>query len=247
MSTIYFNLSAVANSSQSSDSSPVVVRSPCASASSTPFFVSTVTLNQQAPLANLSASALAHLLRLERMLALQQTDKFGADHIDLAVFWQCDFPVLMADADQSSPRTQRRFGVHHLLRLPFRSTTAPGACPLKLTVHCPQDASHTFGASGSGVLEVPVVVRVRNASERQPASFVFETLPTDEEFDSSSRSFRVRTASGLGGGRYFWKGATRQRVHQLLPGHSTHLKLTAVFTAPGTYNVNRCVIPGLNL
>jgi hypothetical protein len=202
------------------------------------------------------------------------------DHIDLAVVWHCDFPVPPAahslsassssSALSSSLLTQRRFGVHHLVRIPFRATAPPAACPLKLTVHCAQDAVHYFGGSDSGsgglasiggslisansssasigasnggasqvrVLRVPVLIRVRNAAESQAASFSFETLPAEEEFDQSSRSFRAR-ASALTGGRYFWEGGTRRHVAALPPGAVVELALTAVFAAPGSYNINR--------
>eukprot|EP00455_Lapot_gusevi_P000564 TRINITY_DN10259_c0_g2_i4.p1 TRINITY_DN10259_c0_g2~~TRINITY_DN10259_c0_g2_i4.p1 ORF type:complete len:134 (-),score=36.11 TRINITY_DN10259_c0_g2_i4:33-404(-) len=71
-------------------------------------------------------------------------------------------------------------------------------------------------------------------------NFVFETLPPEEDFDPSTRSFRVRNSSCVGGqGRYYWLGITRHRCSALQVGHVADFSLRAVFTSTGIYNLNR--------
>jgi hypothetical protein len=224
-----------------------------ASSSGTKFFVSSTAAGDST--IDFAQWPLSHFLRAERTSVCQATsasaagtappaygaasgsvpvalETYGGDHIDLLVVWRCD--------TSSASGTRQRFGVHHMLKVPFRSAAPPASCPLKLTVHCPQSASLVV-ASPAQPLRVPICVRVRNATEAAPVSFSFETLPTDEEFDQATRSFRVRS-SALSGGRYFWEGVSRRRVVALPPGSVMELSLTAVILAPGSYNINRFVL-----
>ena len=131
-----------------------------------------------------------------------------------------------------------------MLRIPFRSGSAPGACPLRMTVDCVQSITHNF----SQPLNINVKISVRNSSDL-PVTFLFETLPVEEEFDPryslilslclfSTRSFRVRT-SGIIGGRYLWKGETRRRIIGLESNSTEEFNLSACIADSGVYNMNR--------
>ena len=69
-------------------------------------------------------------------------------------------------------------------------------------------------------------------------SFVFETLPPTQEFDSISRSFQESRNLSMST-RYFWSGATSQRIKNLQPKKHVYLKVDAQFHAQGHYNLNR--------
>lgn len=109
-----------------------------------------------------------------------------------------------------------------------------------------------------------MVLRIRNCLEKTPVSFLFETLPPEEEFDPkyacmlarclrclgpwfdwcrvplvlSSRSFRAVTNASTRC-RYLWRGTTRLRVPDLAPSAIVDIKLCATFFNAGQFNLNR--------
>eukprot|EP00467_Chlorarachnion_reptans_P021576 CAMPEP_0114509028 /NCGR_PEP_ID=MMETSP0109-20121206/12969_1 /TAXON_ID=29199 /ORGANISM="Chlorarachnion reptans, Strain CCCM449" /LENGTH=1300 /DNA_ID=CAMNT_0001688109 /DNA_START=61 /DNA_END=3960 /DNA_ORIENTATION=- len=110
------------------------------------------------------------------------------------------------------------------------------ACPLKVMVRHPQNVTHNFSTKGR--LRIPVAIRVVNRRDDIAVSFVFETLPPTQEFDSVSRSFRESRSHSMTG-RYFWSGKTTQRVQKLGPNQQVELRIDAMFHAEGEYNLNR--------
>eukprot|EP00466_Bigelowiella_natans_P003525 jgi/Bigna1/133992/aug1.23_g8700 len=110
------------------------------------------------------------------------------------------------------------------------------ACPLKVMVRHPELLQHDFTTKGR--LFVPVDIQVCNRRDDISVSFVFETLPPNQEFDSVSRSFRESRNHSMAA-RYFWHGKTTQRVKQLGPNKKVLLQIHAAFHADGDYNLNR--------
>lgn len=142
--------------------------------------------------------------------------------LDLCIVWKC----------------RSVYGLSYIFNAPLKASTAPSACPLRVVLSCPQALNFNFNdiSNGLSCTEANISITVRNSSDVH-VWFVFETLPPEEEFDPSSRSFRVRTSNNLSG-RYFWKGQTRRRIG-LGPGNTVDIKLTACIFASGVFNLNR--------
>jgi len=83
-----------------------------------------------------------------------------------------------------------------------------------------------------------VIFTFRNSVESEALTFLFETLPPEEEFDQATRLFRTVTSSSLRS-RYLWSGVTKKRVVALEPNTTMELRLCATFFHPGHYNLNR--------
>jgi len=184
------------------------------------------------------------LLRMERLLdqlelkrkimlnpnAFKDKDMESAVRdFDLMLKWECRI-------NESKDNTARGY---FLLRdqkcLNSLYSKNMSACPLKVMVRHPQDLKHDFR---NGRLCVPVLIQVCNRRDDIAVSFVFETLPPMQEFDSVTRSFQESKTLSMQS-RYFWEGATSQRIKNLGPNDQVRLKVYAVFHKPGQYNLNR--------
>uniref|UniRef100_A0A6B2KWS0 Uncharacterized protein n=1 Tax=Arcella intermedia TaxID=1963864 RepID=A0A6B2KWS0_9EUKA len=81
--------------------------------------------------------------------------------------------------------------------------------------------------------QVPISVIVMNISPISSVDFEIEALkPSDALPDNYARLYTLPQK------RYFWSGVTSYQ-HTLAPKQSVTIQLTAVFTSPGTYNINR--------
>jgi len=152
-----------------------------------------------------------------------------------------DFDLLFLWTEQTESKEQKNEPAYgfHLLRnqkcLHSLYSKNMSACPLKVMVRHPQEVEHDFT---KGRLFIPVDIQVCNRRDDVAVSFVFETLPPNQEFDSISRSFKESKNHSMAS-RYFWSGVTSQRIQNLGPNQRVTLKVNAVFHADGEYNLNR--------
>ncbi|KDO15775.1 hypothetical protein SPRG_18682 [Saprolegnia parasitica CBS 223.65] len=112
------------------------------------------------------------------------------------------------------------------VRTPY--TSSSNACPLTMTLDFAP--SVRLGA-------VPMTLHLRNdaAASSPPITFTLETLVPEEEHPSVRASAAATTTSA----RVFWAGVTRRTFNALPPGARVDVPLTAVFGAPGMYDLNR--------
>jgi hypothetical protein len=182
-----------------------------------------------------SSAAISHLLHMEKALLIEEekqtlivnpaavlADVGAPNRLDLVLGWR------------SSDGLRR--GVFHAPGLACMKT-APSACSLKVLLSYPRTVGHDFARDG-WLDDVGVSVRVRNTLEESCVTFSFETLPPEEEFDASKRSFRQVHSPALRS-RYTWHGSTKCKVVDLAPGRSSAIQLFASFPAAGVYNLNR--------
>ena len=142
-----------------------------------------------------------------------------------------------------------RFGFHHLPGVSIMKVL-PSACPLKVhlsyppIIHPPHPTLTTTTSPSTPPtphpfpLQFPVHVHIRNILEDSPISFLFETLPPEEEFDPVRRQFRTIASTSMRG-RYAWHGLTRVKVPQLRGGDEVEVLLYVDVDGEGEYNLNR--------
>ena len=137
----------------------------------------------------------------------------------------------------------QRFGFYHLPGVAIMKVL-PSACPLKVHLSYPTritlpSSSSTSSHPSAFPLSVPVSLSIRNILDDTPISFLFETLPPEEEFDANKRAFRTSTSSTLSASRYMWRGLTRSRVVGLRGGDEADVLLCVDVLRAGEYNLNR--------
>ncbi|KDO27480.1 hypothetical protein SPRG_07069 [Saprolegnia parasitica CBS 223.65] len=112
------------------------------------------------------------------------------------------------------------------VRTPY--TSSSNACPLTMTLDYAPNVR--LGA-------VPMTLHLRNdaSASSPPITFTLETLVPEEEHPSVRASSAATTTSA----RVFWAGVTRRTFNALPPGALVDVPLTAVFGAPGIYDLNR--------
>ena len=180
-----------------------------------------------APYSNLLAMEKALLMEEERQSLIINPAAVIADvgapnKLDLILSWSLP---------SSSPR---RFGFFHLPGVAIMKVL-PSACPLKVHLSYPPVLT---AAAGAFPLTFPVRVSIRNILEESAISFLFETLPPEEDFDPVRRQFRTLPSSTLRG-RYAWHGLTRAKVAALKGGEEAEVTLYVDVGGEGEYNLNR--------
>jgi len=83
-----------------------------------------------------------------------------------------------------------------------------------------------------------IVVIVLNSSTKQHLQYFFEALESIEEFDSTNVSFVTLKTCGAAS-RYYWIGKCKHLAVNVKPGECRRFALTACFSQPGFYNLNR--------
>ena len=140
-----------------------------------------------------------------------------------------------------------RYGFYHVPGVAIMKVL-PSACPLKVHLSYPthitlppshSPTSPATTPASSFPLSVPISLSIRNILDDTPISFLFETLPPEEEFDPIKRAFRTSTSSTLPASRYMWRGLTRSRVIGLKGGEEADVLLCVDVLRCGEYNLNR--------
>jgi len=232
---------------------------PSSSNSSPP---ATLSLDPLSPgLSHLLRMEKSLLVEAERQTLLvnpsaQVADVAGPGRFDLVLLWR---------GEDATGRTH--VGAYHAPGLACLKSQ-PAACSLKVLLDYPRRIKHDFTQHGPLDVRVGLRVRntmeeASNGCATSPPqaapsgtlpcngispspvapsanclTFLFETLPPDEEFDSARRLFRTMPSPSIHC-RYHWSGVTRSRVENLPPAAVCRLELWARIHAPGSYNLNR--------
>ena len=202
----------------------------------------------------------SNLLGMEKALLIEEerqaliinpgatiADTGAPNKLDLIITWSI-LPDTAAAASSSS--SSPRYGFFHQPGVGIMKVL-PSACPLKVHLEYPPvvrlpaaaaspsaSCSHRSVSPSGFPLSFPVHVTIRNILEDTPISFLFETLPPDEEFDPQRRAFRQIASSSLSS-RYQWRGKTRTRVASLRGGEEAEVQLAVDVVSEGEYNLNR--------
>lgn len=121
-----------------------------------------------------------------------------------------------------------RYGMHTIMQVPVRTTrlTAPPIPTTRLPLSLSADyASTAILDPSSGLVIVPVHLKVTN--EQRPG------------LDALKVAFNATTSATQP--TFSWGGNVSRSALVLASGESTELRLQAIFTMPGEYNVNRFV------
>jgi hypothetical protein len=184
---------------------------------------------QTSPLSNLLYIEKALLIEEDRQAliinpAAQLSNVAAPNKFDLILAWR-------------SVEHPQRVGFLHEIGLNCLEPS-PAACSLKVHLNYKPLVSHNF--IFQPILSVPVVLSVRNTLPADRVTFLFETLPIEEEFDTQRRTFRTVSLQQITLlGRYAWRGTTKAKIINLAPGQTTELQLLMDCFRPGVYNLNR--------
>ena len=199
--------------------------------------------------ADCTAAPHSNLLGMEKALLMEEERQAliinpAATIADIGAPNKFDLIVTWTLAAGSSGGTQR-YGFHHLPGVAIMKVL-PSACPLKVHLSYPTRITLPSAAAASAStaapafpLSIPVSLSIRNILDDTPISFLFETLPPEEEFDANKRAFRTSHSAALPPARYMWRGLTRSRVVGLKGGEEADVLLCIDVLRCGEYNLNR--------
>ena len=143
--------------------------------------------------------------------SLKALHAFQSDPLDLVVFWELECSG------------QKVKGCHYLLNLQVKSSELP----VHMIINAPSKVQHDFQIYPS--LKVPVCLHLRNELEEK-ITFRFDALDTDEPLFEGEENYSPH---------FSWRGMSSTAVKDLDAGTVKQVYLEAVFSEPGTYNLNR--------
>ena len=195
------------------------------------------------PYSNLLGMEKALLMEEERQSliinpAATIADIGAPNKFDLIVTWT--LAATETGGESGGSGGVQRHGFYHLPGVAIMKVL-PSACPLKVHLSYPTHITlpSTDTSASAFPLSVPVSLSIRNILDDTPISFLFETLPPEEEFDANKRAFRTSHSSTLPPSRYMWRGLTRSRVVGLQGGEEADVLLCVDVLRGGEYNLNR--------
>ena len=220
-----------------------------------PTHFSSVRFNSPAPsTVDCTRPPYSNLLGMEKALIMEEerqsliinpaatiADIGAPNKFDLIITWTLPTAAVAAAGSSGGgvDGSAQRFGFYHVPGVAIMKVL-PSACPLKVHLSYPTHITLPPPTSSPAFpLSIPISLSIRNILDDTPISFLFETLPPEEEFDATKRAFRTSTSSTLPPARYMWRGLTRSRVVGLPGGDEADVLLCIDVLRSGEYNLNR--------
>eukprot|EP00475_Leptophrys_vorax_P002547 TRINITY_DN11422_c0_g1_i1.p1 TRINITY_DN11422_c0_g1~~TRINITY_DN11422_c0_g1_i1.p1 ORF type:complete len:446 (+),score=86.68 TRINITY_DN11422_c0_g1_i1:328-1665(+) len=195
-----------------------------------PLIVSSGSLQTSFIWGNLSAED--ELFTLNQVIQLLRRTKPSSQVIQVE---GASYHLAISWSVAANARSFESSGDLFILRESVLNAESLAGCPVSVCFDCPREISHPF--SDSSYLDVPIFLNLRATDPFASIQCIVECCSPLESFDSKSRAFKHMGSNSIVRS-YFWKGKSKFVV-QVSGRSTTRIELSACFTGPGVFNMNR--------